>query len=208
MPTLGYLIIRLLALTLRITVLHRERMADFWAQGRAVIMTFWHGRLFLMPIQAPRDKRFTVLVSQHRDGEYISRTVRKFGQHTVRGSTTRGSITGVKGMLNAYRQGSNLVVTPDGPRGPREVVQHGVVELARFTAAPICPVTFGADRKKMLKSWDAFLIPYPFSRVVFLFGEPIMVPKNSSREEMEKLRLQLQERMREMNALVDSYFER
>ena len=208
MPTLGYLIIRLLALTLRITVLHRERMADFWAQGRAVVVTFWHGRLFLMPIQAPRDKRFTILVSQHRDGEYISRTIRKFGLHTVRGSTTRGSLAGLKQLLRAYRQGSNLVVTPDGPRGPREVVQHGVVELARYTGAPICPVTFGAARKKVLKSWDAFLIPYPFSRAVFLFGEPINVPKDSSREEREKIRLQLQEQMREMNALVDSYFER
>lgn len=207
-PTLGYLILKLLALTLRISVLHRARTASFWTQGRRVIVAFWHGRLFLMPLQADRDKRFTILVSQHRDGEYISRTIRKFGLHTVRGSTTRGSIAGLKGMIRAYRRGSNLVLTPDGPRGPKEVVQYGVVELARFTGAPICPITFGAARKKMLKSWDSFLIPYPFSRVVFLFGEPILVPKDSSREELEKIRLQLQDRMREMNALVDSYFER
>lgn len=205
---LGFLALRTLALTLRISSLHKERVTQFWDRGEKVIVAFWHGRLCMMPLLKEPGRRHTTLISSHRDGEYISRAVKRFGISVVRGSTTRGSLSGVKGLLRAFRDGSDLVITPDGPQGPKEIVQPGVIELARVTGAPICPVTFSASRKKLLKSWDSFLIPAPFSRGIFFWGEPLQVPRKFSPEEKKRFRLELETRMRQLNALADEYFDR
>lgn len=205
---IGFLALKFLTLTVRISTLHKERVTRFWDRGQRVTVAFWHGRLCMMPMLKEPGRRYTTLISSHRDGEYITRAVKRLGISVVRGSTTRGSLSGVKGLLRAFRDGSDLVITPDGPQGPKEIVQPGVIELARVTGAPICPVTFSASRKRLLKSWDSFLIPAPFSRGIFFWGEPLEVPRRCTREERERLRLKLEERMRQMNAVVDKYFDR
>jgi lysophospholipid acyltransferase (LPLAT)-like uncharacterized protein len=149
-----------------------------------------------------------MLISQHRDGEFIARAVNQFGVNPVRGSTTRGGLSALRGMIRFFRTGANLAITPDGPQGPKHVVQIGVIELARQTGAPILPVTYGASRKKVLGSWDNFVLPFPFCKVAYLWGEPLFIPRDADKDRMEESRRLLQERMRQITEEADRIFQR
>jgi lysophospholipid acyltransferase (LPLAT)-like uncharacterized protein len=120
-----------------------------------MIVAFWHGRQLMMPF-AYRGKKISILISRHRDGELIARTVGRFGFHAARGSTTRGGAAALMHLARSARAGDDLAVTPDGPRGPRQAVQLGVVELAKLTGRPIIPLAFGASKKKFFRPGMAF----------------------------------------------------
>ncbi len=96
----------------------------------------------------------------------------------------------------------DIAVTPDGPRGPKFIVQDGIIALARLTGVPIVPVTFGASKKKIFASWDAFELPYPFSRGAFMWGEPIYIGK---KDDLAEKKAELQSCLIKMTAQVDSY---
>jgi lysophospholipid acyltransferase (LPLAT)-like uncharacterized protein len=206
-PFLGSLLLRLFSLTIRKKTLHGERFEKSRDQGRPVIGAFWHQRLLMMPF-FPRPGKTGMLISQHRDGEIIARLIKYLGIDSVRGSTTRGGLSALRGMVRFHREGGNLAITPDGPQGPKHVVQLGVIELARLTGSPIFPLTYGASGKKSLHTWDQFVVPLPFARVVFIWGEPVWVPRECKREEMEEKRLLLQERLRQINEEADLFFKR
>jgi lysophospholipid acyltransferase (LPLAT)-like uncharacterized protein len=106
-------------------------------------------------------------------------------------------------MIEAYRQGYDLIVVPDGPRGPRYQAKPGVLQLARATGAPIFPVTYGAAWKITVRSWDRLLIPCPLSRVTYVVGQPILVPADASAEQMEEKRRELEARLRAITAQAD-----
>ncbi len=148
-PVVARLVIRGIAFTMRFTYVGFENHLRRVAEGKQAIYAFWHGRLLMMPF-AYRGHAITILVSQHRDGELIARTVEGLGINTVRGSTTRGWMGGTKGLLKAIRRGSDIAITPDGPQGPRYRAQMGAVQLARATGLPIIPVSFSASKKKPL----------------------------------------------------------
>jgi lysophospholipid acyltransferase (LPLAT)-like uncharacterized protein len=154
-PWLGYGLLRVLRWTMRIEVVNAESPGAFWTEDQNVIVAFWHGRQLMMPF-AYRGKRASILISRHRDGELIARTVSRFGFHAARGSTTRGGSAALKQLVRLARAGDDLVVTPDGPRGPRHRVQLGVVELAKLTQRPIVPLAFGASKKKIFGVGMAF----------------------------------------------------
>ena len=147
LPWLGYGVIRGLRWTMRITTQNARVADDFWSEGQNFIAAFWHGRQLMMPF-ANKGKRISILISQHRDGELIARTVAYFGFHAERGSTTRGGAAALRRLVRRARAGDLVVMTPDGPRGPRHVVQPGILKLAMLTGLPIVPVTFGASKKK------------------------------------------------------------
>jgi lysophospholipid acyltransferase (LPLAT)-like uncharacterized protein len=176
------------------------------ARGERVICAFWHGRLLMMPFAYP-GQRVVILISQHRDGEYISRIARAFGFQVIRGSATRGGVGALRQIIRALKEGLNLVITPDGPKGPRAKVKSGVIEIARLTGAPIVPVSFSAVRRRFLKSWDAFLLPLPFSRAVYIWGEPIYVEPMATKEEVAKYQDILAERLDLLTMKADEYFK-
>jgi len=147
-PSLGALLNRVIALTMKIRYVDFEGYKAMAGAGQNVIIAFWHGRLFMMPHAYFGAKGITILVSQHRDGELVARAMRHFGIESVRGSTTRGWLGGVKGLLKAVRAGKDVAITPDGPKGPPRLAQLGVVQIARTTGLPIIPMTFGASKKK------------------------------------------------------------
>jgi len=167
------------------------------AARRPYIHAFWHGHLFLMPYSY-RGDRIAIMISEHRDGELIARTMGHFGHESIRGSTTSGGAAALRAAVRALREGADVGFTPDGPRGPARRVQPGVIQAARLSGAPIVPVAFGASRCRVMSSWDGFVVPYPFSRGVFLYGEPFHVAAEAGREEMESSRVGLEERMRAM----------
>jgi lysophospholipid acyltransferase (LPLAT)-like uncharacterized protein len=152
LPALGYGLIRALGSTLRLRTVHPERVESLWLTGQNVIIAFWHGRQVMMPLAYRRrwmtkQARMEILVSEHRDGEFIARILRWFKFGTVRGSTTRGGSRALRQMVRRARAGADLAVTPDGPRGPRCVAQAGVIELAKLSGLPVVPLTFAASKK-------------------------------------------------------------
>ncbi len=202
-PPLAKMIIKFLSLTMKIEVLHEERVRPFWEEDRRMILAFWHGRLLMIPL-CYHGRGIKALISQHKDGEMIARVMRLFGYGTVRGSSTRGGAAAMREMVRTL--GSfDIAITPDGPRGPRYVVQEGVITLARLTGVPIIPVTFGSSKKKVFGSWDSFNLPLPFGRGAFLWGEPIFVDKSA---DIEEKRLELESKLREMTDYVDLYVQR
>ncbi|MBI3303069.1 MAG: lysophospholipid acyltransferase family protein [Deltaproteobacteria bacterium] len=176
-----------------------------WQRGEQVILAFWHNRLLLMPFPY-RGRKACIMNSSHRDGEIITRVIKRFGISAVRGSSTRGWMGGLKGMIEAYRQGHDLIVVPDGPRGPRYHAKPGALQLARATGAPIFPVTYGAAWKTTVRSWDRLLIPFPLSRVTYVVGQPILVSADASAEEMEEKRRELEASLLAITAQADGSF--
>jgi len=177
------------------------------AEGRRVMAAFWHGRLLMMFFAYP-EVSWAIMVSRHPDGEVISRVAERFGIRPVRGSARRGGAWALRGMVRASRRGYHLAITPDGPLGPREHVKTGTIELARLAGTPIIPVAFAASHGKFERSWDRLLIPYPFGRGVFVYGEPVVVSPTAGPEEVEKARAVLDERLRQVTAVADAHFKK
>ncbi|MBI5233544.1 MAG: DUF374 domain-containing protein [Deltaproteobacteria bacterium] len=162
-PRLGFWLIRFIWMTMGIEHQNLAAYEKLLSEDRRCILAFWHGRLLMMPC-AYKGKRATILVSQHRDGELIARAVRGFGIESVRGSSTRGWLGGVKGLLRAVRSGSDLVITPDGPKGPERKAWMGVVLIAKGTGMPILPVSFSASKKKPSKVGIPLSFPTLFQK--------------------------------------------
>jgi lysophospholipid acyltransferase (LPLAT)-like uncharacterized protein len=152
--------IRLLGLSMRIRVQGVEAVDELYKQGRPIIFAFWHSRQLMMPL-AYRGKGAHVLISQHRDGELIQQIIARFGLQSVRGSTTRGGGPAFRRLIELGRTGQDLVVTPDGPKGPHQVAKEGVIRLAKATRLPIVPVTFSCSKKKSLRAGIASRCPIP-----------------------------------------------
>ena len=190
-PTLAATLIRMIRLTMRVTHVGREVIDNLRAAGRPYIHTFWHGHLFLMPYSYT-GRGIAIMISDHRDGELIARTMGRFGHESIRGSTTSGGAMALRAAVRALRSGKDVGFTPDGPRGPRHKVQMGVIQAARMSGAPIVPVAFSASRKKVLGSWDGFIVPAPFARAVFVYGQPIEVPQKIDETGMECARLSVE----------------
>jgi len=200
-------LLRNLFRSLRMSYVGREMLDRLIrAEGRRVMAAFWHGRLLMMPFAHP-EVSWAVMVSRHPDGEVISRVAERFGIRPVRGSSRRGGGVALLGMVRASRRGYHLAITPDGPLGPREQVKTGTIELARLAGTPIIPVAFAASHGKFKRSWDRFLIAYPFGRGVFVYGEPVVVSPTAGPEEVEKARGILEEGLRQVTAVADAYFK-
>ena len=202
-PWIASRLIRIGMATLRRQDVGRHHPEACWARGERVIVTFWHGRLLMMPFVYPGQSA-AILISHHRDGEYITRIAERSGFRVVRGSATRGGARAFFQLIHALRDGSNAVITPDGPKGPRQRAKSGVIELARLSGMPILPVAFGAWPRTILKSWDQFLVPHPFGRGVYVWGEPIYVPGNADKAALEKFQSLLAERLDALVAEADT----
>jgi lysophospholipid acyltransferase (LPLAT)-like uncharacterized protein len=116
-----------------------------------------------------------VLISEHRDGKLISQVIRHFGQDTVVGSSSKGGTEAVRNIVRLLKKGDNISITPDGPRGPNQIAEAGIVTIAKLSGKPVIPVIFSATKHKRLGSWDRFMIVKPFGRIVFCVGAPIMI---------------------------------
>lgn len=202
---LGSLVIKLLGITIRID----DEPKGFTKKTRnlQVVYAFWHC-MMLVPAYVGRSWRIQVLISQHSDGEYIAQVIKWLGFGVVRGSTTRGGMRAAKAMVDKARQGFPLGITPDGPRGPRFVVQPGSIFLSQKTGLPIIPVVVGLSRYWELPSWDRFRVPKPFSRALLMYGDPIHVPPKLTEEEMEHYRLSLENTMKLLAEKADKAVQR
>lgn len=172
LPPLAACVIRLLYRLLRIEFVGEEHLRARWERGERFILSFWHDQLLLM-VKGYRGDRIKVLISASRDGELIARVMGCFGVGTVRGSSSRGGRQAFREMVALGKEPCDLAITPDGPKGPRHQLKEGVAQVARMTGRPVIPMAFASSRGHRFGSWDRFLLPYPFARAVYCFGEPV-----------------------------------
>jgi len=177
-----------------------EEIYKLLKERKPVILAFWHNRIFLVAYFFRKEGIFT-LISPSRDGEIISRTIERMGNKPVRGSSSKGGALGLRKLVRAVRAGAVAAITPDGPRGPKYTVQPGIFHLARMVGGTILPVSWAASKALVLPTWDNFIVPLPFSKVFFAFGESIEF-EGMSLEEGMKL---LQERLMELTRSVEHY---
>ena len=200
-------LLRGLFVTLRPEYVQRQGEQRVQGARTPILLAFWHGRmLYFLKLYEYLGARVTILVSHSRDGELVTQLLSRFGLSTTRGSTTRGGARGLLAVVNKVRSGNHAGFTPDGPRGPRYQVQPGLVLVAKRTGAPILPMTFGAQWKRVLASWDAFLLPLPFSRIVVVYGEPIYVPADASAVDLEAKRREVETSLQRITETADNYF--
>ncbi len=177
--------LRALSGSWRIEKLGREHY-DAAARSHGWIATMWHGRM-LLPLREHAHTGMSVLVSPSDDGSLVQSLLTRFGYRTIRGSSNKSPAKAIRRMLARLEEGGGIVITPDGPRGPRHRMNPGPVWMARETGYPILPVGFGFDRAWSLHSWDRFTIPKPRARVVIAYAEPIHVDANADDDEIERL---------------------
>ncbi len=158
------------------------------------IVAFWHGRMFVLPFVFERyAKKVSILISRHRDGEFVAKLVERLGFKTVRGSTGKGK-GGERAFLEMVKvisKGEVVAITPDGPKGPAEKVKKGIVKLSMKTGVPIYPISFSAKPCYRFNSWDKFMLPLPFSKCVVKVGKPLYPEQLSEDEFKEKIELEL-----------------
>jgi len=179
---LAALLLRGLRRTVRLRFHDDEEMRAWEREGTHFLLAFWHRHLLLMRY-AYRGPRMSALVSRSRDGELTAQVLDRLGVHSSRGSSSRGGAAGLRDLLRVARAGSDLAVTPDGPRGPLREVQPGVVKVAAASGLPIVPAAQAATRRKLLSSWDRMPIPLPGSTVHFVFGPALRVPRDGTADE-------------------------
>jgi len=201
------LAIKLLMLSCRVVKIEGEeeqREAVERSSGRAVYAT-WHQR---MPYHFHffGSRHLTIMISQSRDGEYGARIAQWGGFKNVRGSSTRGALRALKAIIDEIKAGEIGAMLADGPLGPPRVAKMGSVIIARETGSPLIPVLWGADRCWVLNSWDRYLIPKPFAKVVIHYAKPIWVPASATKDELEQYRKLFEQRLNDVTRLCDEYF--
>ncbi len=199
---LGHVAATALLATTRVRWAGREHYLRFRERGEPVVFVFWHG--CLLPLfHYHRNEGIVVLISEHADGEYITRLIRHGGFDAVRGSSTHGGTKGLKGLVRAARAGRNLALTVDGPRGPAHEFKPGALAVAQIAGLPIIPVAAGASSSWRARSWDGFLVPKPFSTVRIEYGPPRLLSRQAGRAEMERLGAELQAELNTLTSRVE-----
>jgi len=189
--------------SLRIEKVNAEQFEELKRQEENYVVAFWHGSMLVgWFLHRPQnEKKVSALVSQSEDGEYLSTILEKWKYTMIRGSSHIGGKEAMRLMIDEVRRGSSLAITPDGPRGPRHEMKIGAVKTAQQAQAPLVLAGIASEKKKVLRSWDKFEVPMPFSKVVVKYSEPVSVlmelngkPLDDFNSEMERrLRLLTQE---------------
>lgn len=149
-----------------------KKTIDILSSRTACFLTVWHGRMLIFPKIMKKYGVFNILTSLHRDGEYVDKFVKLYGHKTIRGSTFNGSLFATKMIIKCIKENKSVVITPDGPRGPKCKINSAIVNLAFKLQVPIISMSFSSSRVKILDSWDHFIIPLPFSKIFINISSP------------------------------------
>lgn len=198
----GAIFVRAIALTWRMEWRGRGNLEEARRATGQVIFVFLHGRLLVLT-WAHRGRNIHVLASEHYDGDLMGRIIERLGFGHVKGSTTRGGAKAIRDLASLLRRGVDIGLAVDGPRGPRGVIKQGAVEIGRLASSAIIPVTCSARKRRLLRSWDRFQLPAPFTKVIVEYGEPVILPDKADSAIIEGERLRLEKRLSAMTAALD-----
>lgn len=175
-------IINLLCKTYRLNIVNEKSVTELREKGENFILAFWHGTM-LVPWYKHRDMRMLGLISQSKDGEILARILRKWKYTVTRGSSSKGGDVSLGVMIDYAKFEGPVCITPDGPRGPRQELKAGAVIAAKKSRTPLVLLGVGYKSKFVLKSWDKFEIPKPFTQVNLVYSERINIPADSTYEQ-------------------------
>ncbi|MCG6147006.1 DUF374 domain-containing protein [Leptospira levettii] len=186
---------RFIGLTSRFRIFKNEQYEEIFKNKKPYIYSIWHTNVLYSPY-LHRNKNVAVLISESKDGDFINQVVHRFGNSSIRGSSSKGGSKALKAMIQHLKKGLPAAFTPDGPRGPALIVQPGIIAAAQVTQVPIVPFHYECSRQWILeKAWDKHRVPKPFTTFVVSYGEPIYVPRELNEVEFENMRLKVEEAM-------------
>jgi lysophospholipid acyltransferase (LPLAT)-like uncharacterized protein len=194
---LAYYIVRMFFLTVRIKSINEEILIHHLENGGKAVVALWHQRFFSLIGYAKKFRIYkpSAIISLSNDGELMTQVAVRLGVHPIRGSSSRGGIGALFAMVKDLAKNPLSIHSVDGPRGPKGVVKTGLIKIAQLSQAAIFPVYIAVDHAWIFNSWDHFLIPKPFSRVIIRFDHPILVPRKVDKGKFEDIRLEVEERM-------------
>ncbi len=191
LPLLCSWVMRIWFSTCRINMHGEKERKKIDGLGGPAIGTFWHhgiiGSFYVL-----RNESSVLLVSASDDGEYIARLAHHFGLSSIRGSKNKRGTQALRELLGKLREGRNVGIVADGSQGPPMIAQAGAILLASKTGVPILPMVWSASTYFAINSWDRMILPKPFSRIDFYYGEPLVVPNKLNSEGIEEYRSKLE----------------
>lgn len=168
--------------------INRHIPEKYWQQDKPFICVFWHNRVLMTVYGWNREKPFNMLISKHSDGKLIAHVMNIFNIKTVEGSKSKGGLDALRALLRTLKEGESIGITPDGPRGPRFKISDGVMTIAQLSGCDIIAGAYGVKRRKILGSWDRFILALPFTKGYFVWGDPLSIPSKITPKEREKLK--------------------
>lgn len=186
---LVWLLIHLVIKSCRLRITGIEILEKLREQNIPIIYAYWHRHIFVT-IYRFKKTGARPLISLSEDGELVSQIAVEFGMNPVRGSSSRGGARAFLALVNTIKEdNSEVLITADGPKGPSRQIKDGTIRLAQKTNAVIVPICWHASREKVFaKTWDKFKIPLPFSKIIYAYGEPVVIPANTHREDYDELK--------------------
>ena len=197
--------IKLISLTIKWKYIDKKYPEKLWKNNENFILCFWHGRLLMMPFSWKRGKNINMLISEHPDGQLISKTVKYFGINTIHGSSSKGGTKALRNIIKTLRSGQSVGITPDGPRGPRMKMNSAIIKIAGLTGYKILPLSCSVKNKFFLNSWDKFLVALPFGKGCFAWGKPLKINKDISKKQDLKLSNKLENILIKLTKEADHY---
>jgi lysophospholipid acyltransferase (LPLAT)-like uncharacterized protein len=188
-------IVSLVALTWRVRFIGRKYVDDLTRKKKPFVLVFWHGDM-LMGWYFHRHRGYSSLVSMSKDGDILAEILRQWKYSVIRGSSSKGGKNARMEMEELIRNNCVLVVTPDGPQGPRHEMKMGALRIAQKTGVPVISVTFTVNRAYQLRSWDNFIVPLPFSKIVVQYRAPEIVDPGLTGKALDVYREEFQEKMK------------
>lgn len=205
---LGFCIAHLLRLWAQTLRVHRNGIDAYFpvdeSQQKTFIIAFWHDQQIFMPwallgsAEAKSKKKIHMLISQHDDGRIAAKAIERLGFQSVAGSSSRGSVTALRTLERILLAGGHVAITPDGPRGPRHTAKVGAVSLAAKTGCSVLPAALKSTSFWQFRSWDKMFLPKPFSRIEISVGAPISVPQDSTKQDLKKYALELEDALKKL----------
>lgn len=198
LPYIGYHFVRILSATYRVRDIGDYVEKKIFRRGQVPIYASWHQRFFPGFVIFAKRKPIAIMISKSNDGDMAARVAEMAGWRPVRGSSSRGGKRAMYEMAKLGLKGYKLGHIVDGPRGPLGVIKPGLLKIAQFSGMPIIPVAPSAERKWEFNSWDRFMVPKPFSRVIVHLGDEIYVPEDLKESDFEEKRLFVEQSLKQL----------
>ena len=189
-----FLYIRAVNLTSSIQFENESIPKQFWNNDKPFILAFWHSQLMMIGFSWKKNKNVNILASGHSDGRFGAIVGKYFNLNNIQTSKKNNSIS-LKPIFKLLNDNNYIGITPDGPRGPKEIVSEGIIKIAKSSKVPIIPIGFWSSKNFKLKSWDSFLITLPFSKCSFVWNKPLEIPYNIQENQIQHYQKLLQEKI-------------
>ena len=189
-----FLYIRTVNLTSSIQIENESIPQQFWNDNKPFILAFWHSQLMMIGFSWKKNKNVNILASGHSDGRFGAIVGKYFNLNNIQASKNNKNIS-LRSIFKLLNNNNYVGITPDGPRGPKEIVSEGIIKIAKSSKVPIIPIGFWSSKNFKLKSWDSFLITLPFSKCSFVWDKPLEIPSNIQENQIQHYQKLLQEKI-------------